>query len=97
MYLNVLGQKYPEQLDGLFKTFPALNRVFLVWALPRKGQYLFNQVYGTSLNRIGDLKDGAEPTWEGARHVERAILVGTPNAGSAHPRSCGSSRAWQRS
>lgn len=30
-------------------------------------------------------KDGSTPTltWEGADHVERAVLVGTPNAGSA--------------
>ncbi|GIK20389.1 MAG: hypothetical protein DYG93_04405 [Leptolyngbya sp. PLA2] len=29
-------------------------------------------------------EDGSvpEPTWEGARHVEKAILIGTPNAGS---------------
>jgi hypothetical protein len=33
-----------------------------------------------------DLPEGGElpaPTWEGARFVERAVLVGTPNAGSA--------------
>jgi len=34
--------------------------------------------YGTQ-----DPEDGADLTWDGARHVERAILVGTPNAGSA--------------
>jgi len=38
--------------------------------------------YGTA--RLPD--DGSPPavTWEGARHVERAVLVGTPNAGSAN-------------
>ena len=34
--------------------------------------------YGTQ-----DLENGPELTWDGARHVEHAILVGTPNAGSA--------------
>ena len=33
--------------------------------------------------RYGTAEPGGEPTWAGARHVERAILVGTPNAGSA--------------
>jgi len=33
--------------------------------------------------RYGTAEPGGEPTWEGARHVERLVMVGTPNAGSA--------------
>ncbi|MHC4448611.1 MAG: esterase/lipase family protein [Planctomycetota bacterium] len=33
--------------------------------------------------RYGTAEPGGEPTWAGAKHVERAILVGTPSAGSA--------------
>ncbi len=34
--------------------------------------------------RHGTAEPGGEPTWAGAEHIERAILVGTPNAGSAN-------------
>ena len=33
--------------------------------------------------RYGTAEPGGEPTWAGAQHIERAILVGTPSAGSA--------------